>query len=165
MTVPDDVRRCLRDEIERYDTTRCVQIAPTASFVDWDELGVSRLVLDPDFDAHRPLSMPTERADLAVVLDAPTVLSRQATRELLGRLRNYAAGAIIAAFPKAESGRDNAWSTSDFLGLGFRRLPSQRAIESAYWLYRYDIFDYKITPDWLNSRYWANPEQWGKRRW
>lgn len=27
------------------------------------------------------------------------------------------------------------------------------------------IADYKRTPDWLNPRFWANPERWGVERW
>ncbi len=27
------------------------------------------------------------------------------------------------------------------------------------------IFDYKDAPDWLNSRFWANPQMWDKARW
>lgn len=32
-------------------------------------------------------------------------------------------------------------------------------------LYEYAIHDYKTVPDWLNARFWANPENWGKYRW
>lgn len=32
-------------------------------------------------------------------------------------------------------------------------------------LYEYHIHDYKTVPDWLNARFWANPENWGKYRW
>ncbi|WP_290652932.1 DUF6231 family protein [Aquisalimonas sp.] len=32
-------------------------------------------------------------------------------------------------------------------------------------LYGFDVGTYKTTPDWLNPRYWANPELWGKYRW
>lgn len=32
-------------------------------------------------------------------------------------------------------------------------------------LFYFDLFDYKQLPDWLNNRYWANPERWEKERW
>ncbi|MDD3447840.1 MAG: DUF6231 family protein [Gammaproteobacteria bacterium] len=32
-------------------------------------------------------------------------------------------------------------------------------------LYGFDIATYKVTPDWLNSRYWANPELWDRYWW
>ncbi|MDG4868168.1 DUF6231 family protein [Guyparkeria sp. 1SP6A2] len=54
-------------------------------------------------------------------------------------------------------GIENA--TSRMIALGFRgtELPEP--------VFKYDILDYKHTPDWLNARNWANPELWGKYRW
>lgn len=165
MTLPDDIRHCLRDQIERHGTPHCIQLAPSDSLTDWSDLGVVNLTLDEHFDIRQGLSTLTGPARLALVVDAPTALSRASTQQLLGGLRNYAASAIVAAFSSAAARRRGSWATSDFLGLGFRRLRPACAIESAYWLYRYDIYDYKLTPDWLNSRHWANPGAWDKRRW
>jgi len=35
----------------------------------------------------------------------------------------------------------------------------------AWELWQFNILEYKQVPDWLNSRYWANPENWDKYRW
>ena len=32
-------------------------------------------------------------------------------------------------------------------------------------LWQFNILEYKQIPDWLNSRYWANPENFDKYRW
>lgn len=32
-------------------------------------------------------------------------------------------------------------------------------------LWQFNLYDYKRLPNWLNSDYWANPENWDKRRW
>lgn len=32
-------------------------------------------------------------------------------------------------------------------------------------IWQFNLFDYKQLPDWLNSKFWANPENWGKFRW
>ncbi len=32
-------------------------------------------------------------------------------------------------------------------------------------LWQFNLYDYKKLPNWLNSDYWANPENWGKHRW
>jgi hypothetical protein len=29
----------------------------------------------------------------------------------------------------------------------------------------FDIHTYKEVPDWLNAKYWANPQNWGKYWW
>lgn len=38
-------------------------------------------------------------------------------------------------------------------------------IPLALTLWQFNLYDYKQLPPWLNSKYWANPEQWNKRRW
>lgn len=51
---------------------------------------------------------------------------------------------------------------SVFFALGFVRLnqcsPSASTSESGRW-YEYRMTQYKSVPDWLNSKYWANPER------
>ncbi|RYY79107.1 MAG: hypothetical protein EOO69_08120 [Moraxellaceae bacterium] len=32
-------------------------------------------------------------------------------------------------------------------------------------IWQFNILAYKQVPDWLNSKYWANPENWNKYRW
>lgn len=44
--------------------------------------------------------------------------------------------------------------------LGFQLLQTY-ADQTA--LFYFDLYDYKRVPDWLNSRFWANPEMWNKR--
>ncbi|MEN8822579.1 MAG: DUF6231 family protein [Abyssibacter sp.] len=45
--------------------------------------------------------------------------------------------------------------------LGLR--PVARGQTQAVWAF--DIADYKPRPDWLNPRFWANPERWDQARW
>lgn len=165
MTIPDDVAKCLEGYLERCAPDRVVQFGPEAALPpDWTERGHTQRLLTPDFDLERDLA-GLALFDLALVVDAPRTLSTIATRQLLARLRNYSARAIVAAFDIDAARQSNRWSAAEFLGLGFRRVAEARTLSSRYWIYRYDIYDYKITPDWLNSRYWANPEQWDRRRW
>lgn len=32
-------------------------------------------------------------------------------------------------------------------------------------LWQFNLYDYKRLPNWLNNKYWANPENWNKHRW
>lgn len=51
--------------------------------------------------------------------------------------------------------------------MGFSRL-TQQLIEhdsKPYELWQFNLFDYKHLPDWFNSKFWANPENWDKFRW
>ncbi len=45
--------------------------------------------------------------------------------------------------------------------LGFNMIENIEGWE----LWQFNILEYKQIPDWLNSRHWANPENWGKYRW
>ncbi|MCG3882567.1 DUF6231 family protein [Psychrobacter sp. Ps3] len=36
---------------------------------------------------------------------------------------------------------------------------------SSLTLWQFNLYDYKHLPNWLNSKYWANPENWDKYRW
>ena len=49
--------------------------------------------------------------------------------------------------------------------LGFTRLleHSQQTADFEFW--QFNILTYKQVPDWLNARFWANPENWNKFRW
>nr|WP_264480642.1 DUF6231 family protein [Psychrobacter sp. I-STPA6b] len=32
-------------------------------------------------------------------------------------------------------------------------------------IWQFNLYDYKYRPDWLNAKYWANPENFDKYRW
>ncbi len=48
------------------------------------------------------------------------------------------------------------------MSYGFKYLFREKLENIFYDLYEYNIIDYKIKPEWLNSDYWANPELWKK---
>ena len=48
------------------------------------------------------------------------------------------------------------------MSYGFKHLFREKLENIFYDLYEYNIIDYKIKPEWLNSDYWANPELWKK---
>ena len=60
---------------------------------------------------------------------------------------------------------DSEWKTTDFIGLGLRQIAEieQQGETSHAWYFSLET--YKRTPDWLNNRYWANPEKFDKYRW
>lgn len=47
--------------------------------------------------------------------------------------------------------------------LGFSQIEQLADAQLVIW--QFNILSYKQVPDWLNSKYWANPENWGKYRW
>ncbi len=47
-----------------------------------------------------------------------------------------------------------------FYALGFVRLAKVASATAAVELYGYRLSEYKQVPDWLNARFWANPERY-----
>lgn len=117
--------------------------------------------------AAAPLSaeIAGQRFDLAIVVDCLEHLPKRVGLELLGGIRNLNASriAVMVDLEACE------WHTADFFALAlqaserFRRDdgPGQQTLN----LFTYDLHEYKQVPDWLNARFWANPENYGKFWW
>lgn len=100
------------------------------------------------------------RAGLAIL--TPEWL-RQAAREAhlerdLAALRDLYAQAVLAV-----ADADCPLSPPQWRSLGF--LPHWHDEASDLTLQGFNLYDYKHRPDWLNAKYWANPELWGVYRW
>lgn len=115
--------------------------------------------LAPDDD--HPARLDDEQFDFAVIADTLEHLPRRRAEQLLGRLRDLHTRRFLALVPLGADG----WRNTDMIAFGLKRCARFDADERRYGLYRFNIYDYKDTPDWLNARYWANPERWGKARW
>lgn len=96
--------------------------------------------------------------DVADVAPAPF-------EQLISRLRDLDCERVYLYRPQATSVEDDRRVRA--LGLRLlRTYPNEDAGAGAGGrLYYFDIFDYKDAPDWLSSRYWANPQMWDKARW
>ncbi len=56
------------------------------------------------------------------------------------------------------------WSAQRLMALGMQRCAPPSGSPDIG-LYRGGLHDYKRTPNWLSSQYWANPERWNRQRW
>lgn len=99
------------------------------------------------------------QVDLAIICDLIETTAKKQAIEWLGLLKNRHSPHIVLVVDlnQAES---KGWTLTDFLGLGF----SLRLNED-YALFTYALENYQFKKDWLNSRYWANPENYDKYRW
>lgn len=92
-------------------------------------------------------SLPTEKLSLAIVVWPIDC-------EMLSALRDqWAARVLVYVDIEADA--------QALLELGFT--PVEEV--GLFRLYEFDIAHYKKTPDWLNSKGWANPRNWDKYRW
>jgi hypothetical protein len=100
------------------------------------------------------------RFDFAFVCATLERLPQAAGRQLLARLRDLHGGRFAVTLDPASDKGSARWSDRDLLAMGLVRARSDGPA-----LYIFDIRTYKQTPDWLNSRFWANPGRWDKHWW
>ncbi len=98
--------------------------------------------------------------DIAVVFAALEALPRSDAGRLVARVRDVCARRTMVAVPAG-----GAWQRNDLFAYGFQQFLRDGDSDEAIHLYRFDLFDYKPVPEWLNSKNWAHPELWDKHRW
>ena len=102
-----------------------------------------------------------KHSKLAVISDLIEHQDKTSATALLGLIRHCYAGHIVL-ITSIEQALLQDWQLTDFLSLGFKQLAKE---VDGYAIYSYNIKNYQPKHDWLNSRFWANPEQFGKHRW
>jgi hypothetical protein len=102
------------------------------------------------------------RFQFALIAPGLERLAKTDAGSLLARLRDIQADRfIVAVADPAVPATSPAWPAEEFSAYGLYRL----AQCPPFTLYEFDISQYKQNPDWLNDRYWANPELYDKFRW
>lgn len=109
--------------------------------------------------------LPTEltalRFDLALVVDCLEHLPKRTALQLLGGIRNLNASRIAVLVDMQACD----WQETDFFALALQASESFKRDQQTLNLFTYDLRDYKQVPDWLNAKFWANPENFGKYWW
>ena len=100
--------------------------------------------------------------ELAVVDAAAAFANEAAAVQLVSRLRDVCASRVLV-IGAAQSGA--TLGRQQLIGLGFRRWETTGEGDSRRRWYEFSLADYKVTPDWLNPRHWANPALWDRYRW
>ncbi|SDS76333.1 hypothetical protein SAMN05216598_2679 [Pseudomonas asplenii] len=108
-----------------------------------------------------PAELAARRFDLALVVDCLEHLPKRAGRELLGGIRNLNASRIAVLVDMAAAD----WQDSDFFALALQSSERFQRDQQVLTLFTYDLREYKQVPDWLNAKFWANPENFGKYWW
>jgi len=108
-----------------------------------------------------PADVAAQRFDLALVVDCLEHLPKRTGLELLGGIRNLNASrmAVLADLTACD------WKETDFYALALQSNERFQRDEQILTLFTYDLREYKQVPDWLNARFWANPENFGKYWW
>lgn len=107
------------------------------------------------------IETPVAHVDLAILLDGFCSTTKTEDMQCIAKLRDQIAKHLVVGVNYEYQA---LWPMSEFIALGMKKLAvvdEQRPLT----FYSYDILTYKHVPDWLNPKYWANPERWGKHRW
>lgn len=105
-----------------------------------------------------------QRYDIAIVTEAMETATREQAQQLLGRLRDLCAPRVAVLVDHSQCD----WQNNDFFAFGlfkYKDYENNQQNRSSVSLYHYNIDSYKKTPDWFNSKNWANPELWNKFFW
>ncbi|MBD1554212.1 DUF6231 family protein [Pseudomonas typographi] len=108
-----------------------------------------------------PATLAGRRFDLALVLDCLEHLPKRDALQLLGGIRNLNSGRLAVLVDLQAAG----WANTDFYALALQAAERFTRDSQELALYTYDVKDYKQVPDWLNAKFWANPENFGKYWW
>ncbi|OTG82592.1 hypothetical protein B9T33_03850 [Acinetobacter sp. ANC 5054] len=138
---PISTATCIGQNLEQYNQFHPIQ---------WQYFNVTEF-----------LNLPfTQRFDLGfVILDTEEMvaLSEQQKTQMLVKLRDLMAKRIVVVSKLQDERLLRA--------LGFTQLIDKTTHESDFALWQFNILTYKHIPDWFNSKFWANPENWDKFRW
>ena len=116
-------------------------------------------VIWPQADFQTPNSSLTHRYELAVLVDPQSLTTTETISQLVAAARDRWARQVLVLVPKQSN---NHATESEFFALGFQHRQLPDALQVDFAAYGFSITRYKATPDWLNSKYWANPERWNK---
>jgi hypothetical protein len=105
--------------------------------------------------------------DFGVVVKCIEYVDKSVAEHLLARLRDIYTKKLLVVAPIGKQWDQHCshWEESDFLALGFILKTKLTVDDKPLHVYAFDIDSYKSTPDWLNNKYWANPELWDKFWW
>lgn len=107
------------------------------------------------------VELAAQRFDLALVVDCLEHIPKRTGLELLGGIRNLNASRIAVLADLHACG----WQDTDFYSLALQASERFARDEQVLTLFTYDLREYKQVPDWLNAKFWANPENFGKYWW
>lgn len=102
-----------------------------------------------------------KHVDLAIISELTESLPLKNGQQWLGYLRNLYAPYIILITDPAQALRQG-WQFCDYLAMGLQHIAGSA---DGLQVFSYAIENYQPKHDWLNSRFWANPENYDKYRW
>ncbi|GAB1256399.1 DUF6231 family protein [Aurantivibrio plasticivorans] len=137
---------------------------PSATLKQWCEkqsLADKHIALDvTHIQSLEETSALSENFALALIHSVIDEKPKSQSQMLLGRCHNLLASRVWLTVTA-----QSAWTLSDFLALGFKRVSTIENPSGDLTCFGYDLATYNHKRKWNNPQYWANPENWNKFRW
>ena len=111
------------------------------------------------------LRLLKQRFDVAIAVDLFEHIDKVKGQQTLSRLRDVLSPQYCICLPVSKSVSNTQWHLSDLFSFALSKVSNYTVDTNDYGLFKYNIKDYKKTPDWLNANNWANPNMWGKYWW
>lgn len=166
---PETEHSELKSLIHQFQPQQILSIGPAGR-----ELFASYLAGCPACSLQECMNVPTlqqldeyGRYDLVFVSHVLERMPKSEAEHLIARLRDLHSERLIIVLPIGKDWLHHAsqWNQTDMLGLGFSLLAEYQYKQHLVHIYAFDLASYKTTPEWLNSKYWANPEMFDKYWW
>jgi len=162
-TTPQQQLASVLDSLQP-DSLLILSMNPIPALESWCSEHDCALTWIAELDPLVPLAQ-TARFDLVIIADQLEYMHRHSGEELLGLVRHLHSNTMLVLYQPALAPQKLRWQLSDFLGMGMRRQQQFSDGERSMSLYTYELDTYNFTRSWNNSRFWANPENWGKYWW
>ena len=159
---PQTPQQALAALLEHYLPTHVLHVG-VSDMPAVEAFGRSREGRHIDRAPAAPLSgdLSGRRYDLALVADCLEHLPKRDGMQLLGGIRNLNASRIAVLVDLSACD----WQATDFFSLALQISARFEREEQTLTLFTYDLLVYKQVPDWLNAKFWANPQMFGKYWW
>jgi hypothetical protein len=158
MTDYDHLSTLISPLIAQFESESVLIVGETAQNCYQNEHNIQTQAINSPFDIKQLSSL--QSIDLAIVSDVIDTLSKSEAMQWLGTLRNRHAPHIVI-ISNSEASNQQGWQLSDYLALGMKQVKTT----GQHHVFSYAIENYQRKKDWLNSKNWANPENYGKYRW
>lgn len=118
-----------------------------------------------DVDHLDSLWALNERFDVGLALNLFEHIEQKIGYQVLSRLRDVLTPQYCVALALSHQNPASQWKLADLFSFALSKVSDYNNSQTKLSLFKYNIDDYKKTPDWLNADNWANPSLWGKYWW
>ena len=166
---PETEQAELRTLIQQFQPEKILSIGPAGHELFANYLASCQQCSLQEFTTPPTLAelVNYERFDLCFISHILERMPKSDAEQLIARLRDVYCERLIIVIPIGTDWENHVshWQQADLLGLGFSLLAEYYSNQHQVHIYAFDMASYKTTPDWLNNKYWANPELFDKYWW